>query len=239
MNHLNTRAFLLWNGLTTALRTGTPQSSPTDDSFYQLLYADQAALHGFAEGMTGGSLLAAQALATRFAWHQHRTLIDIGTAQGCLPVQIAQVHPHLTGGGFDLPAMQPLFDDYVREHGFSSRLHFYAGDFLKDPLPTADVIVFGRVLHNWDLPTRRLLLKKAYDALPSRGAIIIYERLIDDERRVNVAALLASLAMVVATAGGSNFSGADCLGWMGDAGFRDIRSQPLTNEISMVTGLKR
>ena len=135
--------------------------------------------------------------------------------------------------------MQPLFDDYVREHELSSRLRFYAGDFLKDPLPTADVIVFGRVLHNWDLPTRRLLLKKAYDALPSRGAIIIYERLIDDERRVNVAALLASLAMVVATAGGSNFSGADCLGWMGDAGFRDIRSEPLTNEISMVTGLKR
>jgi hypothetical protein len=83
-----------------------------------------------------------------------------------------------------------------------------------------------------------LLLKKAYDALPSRGAIIIYEKLIDDERRVNAAALLASLAMVLATAGGSNFSGADCLHWMGNAGFCDLRVEPLTSEISMVTGLK-
>jgi hypothetical protein len=75
-------------------------------------------------------------------------------------------------------------------------------------------------------------------ALPSRGAIIIYERLIDDERRVNAAALLASPAMVVATTGGSNFSGAYRLRWVSDASFRDIRLGPLTSEISMVTGLK-
>jgi O-methyltransferase domain/Dimerisation domain len=238
LDHLNARAFPLWDSLTAALRMGTPQSAAAGDSFYEPLYSNQAALDGFAQGMTGGSLLAAQALAVRFPWHHHRTLVDIGTAQGCLPVHIAQVHPHLTGGGFDLPALQPLFDGYVRKHGLSDRLRFCAGNFFTDQLPAADVIVLGRVLHNWDLATKKMLLRKAYDALSSRGAVIVYERLIDDERRVDIAGLLASLAMVVATTGGFNFTGADCVGWMGEAGFRDMVVGPLANDMSMIVGHK-
>ena len=238
LDHLNTRAFPLWSGLTAALRTGTPQSATTGDSFYQPLYADRAALDAFAEGMTGGSLLAAQALAVRFPWRDYTTLMDIGTAQGCLPVHIAQTHRHLTGGGFDLPALQPIFDSYVGRHRLADRLRFWAGDFFKDPFPSSDVIVLGRVLHNWDVATRKMLLGKAYQALSVRGAVIVYERLIDDERRVSISGLLASLAMVIATPGGSNFSGADCVGWMREAGLRDMRVESLANDMSMVVGLK-
>lgn len=96
----------------------------------------------------------------------------------------------------------------------------------------------GRVLHNWDLPSKKMLLKKAYDALPASGALIVYERLIDDERRRNVAGLLASLNMLVMTAGGFDFTGADCVSWMREAGFRDIRVEPLAAEQSMVVGFK-
>jgi hypothetical protein len=83
-----------------------------------------------------------------------------------------------------------------------------------------------------------MLLKKAYDALPAGGALIVYERLIDDERRINAAALLASVNMVIMTAGGFDFTGADCIGWMGEAGFRDMRVEALTSEHSMVAGIK-
>jgi hypothetical protein len=105
-------------------------------------------------------------------------------------------------------------------------------------LPRADVLVFGRVLHNWDLATKTMLLRKAHDALLPHGALIIYERLIDDDRRVNAAALLASLNMLIMTAGGFDFTAADCTGWMRDAGFHDVRSKPLTREMSMIVGLK-
>ncbi len=238
LDHLNTRAFPLWAHLTKALRTGTPQISTTDASFYKSLYADQTALQTFATGMTGGSLLAAQALAVQFPWNKFKTVMDIGTAQGCLPVHLAEAHPHISGGGFDLPALEPLFSGYVEKHALSRRLRFFAGDFFRDPLPSAEVIVLGRVLHNWDLGTKKMLLKKTYDALPTGGAIVIYERLIDDDRRVNTAGLLASLAMLIVTPGGFNFTGADCRGWMQEAGFREMRVESLTNEISMVMGLK-
>ena len=238
LDHFNTYVYPHWNLLTPALRTGKPQSGARATGHYPALYADQAALETLVKGMTGGTLPVAKALAAKFNWQNYKTIIDVGTAQGCLPVQIAHAHPHISGGGFDLPPVAPHFGNYVREHDLSHRLRFYAGDFLQDPLPSADVLVFGRVLHNWDIATKRMLLKKAYDALPAGGALIVYERLIDDKRRVNAAALLASVNMVIMTAGGFDFTGADCIGWMREAGFRNMRVELLTSEYSMVVGTK-
>jgi hypothetical protein len=238
LDHLNTRLYAPWNSLTPALRTGKPQSGTTVTGYFPALYADNAALKGFVRTMTGSTRPVAKALADKFRWQDFRTVIDIGAAEGCVPVEVAQVHAHVTGGGFDLPPVKALFDAYVRENGLSNRLHFYAGDFFADPLPAADVLVLGRVLHNWDLPTKTMLLKKAYDALPPGGAIIVYERLIDDDRRVNAEALLSSLNMLIMTSSGSDFTGAACIGWMHEAGFHSMRVEPLTNEQSMVVGTK-
>jgi SAM-dependent methyltransferase len=238
LEHFNAYVYPHWNLLTAALRTGKPQSGARASGHYSALYTDPAMLESLAKGMTGGSLPVAKALAARFPWQDYQTFIDIGCAQGALPVLIAQVHSDITGGGFDLPQLRPLFDNYVREHGLSQRLQFFPGDFLQDRLPTADVLVLGRVLHNWDLVTKKMLLMKAHEALPSGGALIVYERLIDDDRRLNAPALLASLNMLIMTAGGFDFTGADCLGWLHEAGFHDVRMELLANEISMIIGHK-
>ena len=188
--------------------------------------------------MTAGVSLAGPAIAAKFPWRQYRTMIDVGTAQGCLPVQIAQAHSHISGGGFDLPTMQPLFESYVREHRLDHRMRFYAGNFLQDPLPCADVLVLGRVLHNWDLPTKKMLLKKVYAALPSGGSVIVFERLIDDERRRGLGGLLASLHMLVMTEGGFDFTAAECVSWMLEAGFHHPNVKSLTSTHSMVAAVK-
>lgn len=234
----NTQLYARWNLLTRALKTGKPQNAVATKGNYPALYADPAALEIFAKAMTAATLAVAKAVAVKFPWPDYRTVVDIGAAEGCLPVQIARVHGHLTGGGFDLPPVGPIFDKYVRDHGLSGRLRFYPGDFFRDPLPTSDVMVMGRVLHNWDLATKKMLLKKVYDTLPARGVFIVYERLIDDERQVNTAGLLSSLNMLVMTEGGFDFTGADCLGWMRETGFRDLRLESLTSEQSMIVGTK-
>ena len=135
LTHLNVRHYQNWGSLTRALRTGAPQSKELGLGSYRALYDDRPTQEIFLNGMTAGSLLAAQALAKEFPWRDYRTIIDIGTAQGCLPVEIVSVHPHLTGGGFDLPAIEPIFMSYIRKHGLSDRLQFYPGDFFSDPLP--------------------------------------------------------------------------------------------------------
>jgi hypothetical protein len=236
--HLNERMYQSWNGLTAALKTGKPQNGLANSDYFPALYANQAALNAFVRGMTGGSLLAARAIAAKFPWRDYAAVIDVGTAEGCLPVEIARVHDHIRGGGFDLPQVRPHFEDYVQKHGLGERLSFYPGDFLSAPLPNADVLVMGRVLHNWDLATKKVLLTRAYEALPGGGALIVYERLIDDDRSVNSAGLLASLHMLIMTAGGFDFTAADCIGWMREAGFERARVEPLALGLSMIVATK-
>ena len=238
LERLGSRDFAVWSSLTNALRTGQPQYNESAVNNFAPLYADATSTELYARGMTIRTRPVAKALASKFPWSDRRTLVDIGGAQGCLAVEIALAHRHITGGTFDLPALAPSFDGFVKQRGLSDRLCFYPGDFFKEALPTADVLVLGRVLHNWDLATKKMLLSKAYEALPTNGALIVYERLIDDERRVHMAALLSSLQMLLASKGGFDFTGVDCVGWMRETGFRDIRVETLTADQSMVVGIK-
>jgi O-methyltransferase domain/Dimerisation domain len=238
LDYLNARVYGSWGLLTDALRSGKPQAGPAAAGGYAAFYKDQAKLDSFLRGMTAGSLLPARALAAAFPWTAYRTIIDIGTAQGCVPVEIARAHPHLTGGGFDLPALASSFKSYVGKHGLGERLQFYGGDFFHDPLPSADVLVMGRILHNWDVETRKLLLKKAHAALPPGGALIICETLIDDARRARPHGLLASLNMLIQTEGGSEFTGDECRSWLHAAGFSSVRIQPLGMSHSVVIAAK-
>jgi hypothetical protein len=237
LEHLNTRLYPSWGRLTQALRTGSPQGDALA-SGYAALYAEQSVSDAFLKGMTDGSLLPARALVTSFPWSAHATVIDIGTAQGCVPAQIASAHHHLSGGGFDLPQIEPAFTRYVSKRGLSDRLRFFAGDFLTDELPKADVLIMGRILHNWDLPTKKLLLKKAYRALPIGGELIVYDAIIDDARRSQAHSLLASLNMLIETPSGFEYTAADCTGWMLACGFNNLRTAPLGYWQTAIFGTK-
>src|SRR5262245_16173989 len=188
--------------------------------------------------MTGLSAPVAAAIAERFPWQDPRTLTDIATAQRGLPVTVALAPPHLTGGGFDLPTVEPVYTRHIAAHGLADRLRFHPGDFLHDPLPTADVLVTGHILHDWDLDQNREILAKAHAALPPGGALIVYDRVIDDERRRNAAGLLMSLNMLIETPGGFDYTGADCMGWLREAGFREARVEPLGGAYSMAIGIR-
>ncbi|GAB2622020.1 methyltransferase [Streptomyces capparidis] len=230
-----TQAYPVWGHLTEALRSGRPQA---DQGLYEELLADPGRLRTFLRGMTGLSTPSARALAERLPWSRYRTVADIGPAQGALLTELALRHGHLTGYGFDLPGVRPVFEEYVAEHGVADRVTFVPGDFFEDPLPGADVIVLGHVLHNWDLPAKRMLLEKAYRALPESGLLVVYETLIDDDRRANAFGLLGSLNMLLRTEGGFDFTGADCRGWMAEAGFRDSRVEHLAGPDHMVLAHK-
>lgn len=235
----NARLYPFWGSLTEALRTGEPQNEAKQGGdLFGALYADPARLEGFLRAMTGMSLPVAQALAKIFPWQTVRSVIDIGTAQGCVPVQLVRSHPHLTGGGFDLPPVAPIFSRYVQSYGLSDKLRFTAGDFFTDDLPGADVLVMGLILHDWDLSTKRMLIRKAHAALEKGGTLIIYELLIDDARRINLPGLLMSLNMLIETRGGFDFTGADCVDWTRDAGFATTRVLPLAGPHSAVIATK-
>lgn len=235
----NHRLFGFWNHLTEALRTGEQQNeSKHGGDEFAVLYADPARLKEFLRAMTGISRSANQRIAELVPWNHYKTFVDIGAAQGDLAVQIALKNSHLHGIGFDLPEVGPIFDDYVEQHQLSERVTFQGGSFFEEDLPKADVITMGHILHDWDLDQKKMLIQKAYDALPDGGSLVAYDALIDDDRRQNPFGLLMSLNMLIETVGGFDYSGADCIAWMKEIGFRECRVEHLVGPDFMVVGVK-
>jgi hypothetical protein len=235
----NARLYGFWGTLTEGLRTGEPQNeAKSGGDLYANLYADPARLEGFLRGMTGITSPVADALVYAYPWGMVNSVFDIGSAQGCVPVRLAQAFPYLKAGGFDLPEVGPIFSRFVADHGLGERVRFVPGDFFNDNLPSAEVLVMGMILHDWDLPTKRMLLEKAYAALPQGGSLVVIEMLIDDERRAHLPGLLMSLNMLIETRGGFDFTGADCIGWMEGAGFANSRKVSLAGPYSAVIGTK-
>jgi SAM-dependent methyltransferase len=236
---MNARLYAYWGSLTEGLRTGEPQNeAKTGGDLFDMIYTDPERLRGFVKAMTSLSAGIARALSAGFPWRRYQSVVDIGCAEGGVPVELALEHEHLTGGGFDLPPVGPFFDEYVDAAGLGDRLRFHAGDFFADDLPGADVLIMGHILHDWTLDERRLLLEKAHAALPDGGALIVYDAIIDDDRRANAFGLLMSLNMLIETRGGSDYTGADCQAWMRDTGFAETHVQHLVGPDSMVVGIK-
>ncbi|MEO6966515.1 MAG: methyltransferase [Acidobacteriaceae bacterium] len=235
----NLRLYPCWGSLTTALQTGEHQSeSRGAENAFEILYADRDRLTGFLKAMTGISKGANRAIAEKFPWKRYKKAVDLGTAEGDLIVQVTRSNPHITGVGFDLPQVAPVFEEYVAANGVSDRVLFHSGNFFQDSCPSADVVMMGHILHDWDLETKKLLIRKAFDAVPEGGALIAYDSLIDDDRSKHAFGLLCSLNMLVETPGGFDYTGADCMGWMKEAGFRETRVEHLVGPDWMVIGTK-
>jgi hypothetical protein len=237
---VNQRSYNHWCHFTEALRTGQAQNELKGGpaQTFEALYADPARLKNFLSAMTGVSRGANLAIAAKFPWANYKTVVDAGPAQGDLLTQVTLKNTHLLGIGFDLPEVGPIFEEYIEAHGLSERVQFQAGSFFTDPIPSADVVMMGHILHDWNLEEKRMLVKKAYEALPKGGALLVYDSIIDDDRRKNAFGLMMSLQMLIETPGGFDYTGADCQGWMKEAGFSETRIEHLVGPDSMVIGIK-
>jgi hypothetical protein len=111
------------------------------------------------------------------------------------------------------------------------------GSFLTDALPSANVLVLAGVLHGWGDDQKKILLRRAYDALPRHGVLIVREISIDEERR-QAPALLFSLHMLLDTDAGRAFTENELRAWMEDTALRDIRFEPLVGPTGMMVGVK-
>ena len=217
----NARLFRFWGDLGAALKTGQPQNelkhsqkSDVRDAVRRSLAA--RTVHERHAGHLHRKL---QALAEKFDFSKYRTLCDVGGATALLSTLVAQRHPHLQCLSFDLPPVEPIARRWIEKDSLSDRVRAVSGDFLKDPLPKADVITMGMILHDWNLEKKKHLVRLAYEALPPGGAFIAVENLIDDARRENAFGLMMSLNMLIEFGDAFDFTGADFWSWCREAGF--------------------
>lgn len=230
----NARLYPFWGDLTEALQTGEPQNEikHTGKPMFDELYSDPDRLEQFMLAMAGISMGPFNALAETFDFSRYKTLCDVGGATGQLSIMVAGRHPHMRCTSFDLPIVEPIAKRTIESAGLSDRVSTAAGDFFADPLPEADIITMGLILHDWNLERKMHLIQSAYDALPEGGAFVVVENLIDDARRENAFGLLMSLNMLIEFGEAFDFTGGDFAGWCKSVGFERVEMLPLAGPTS-------
>jgi hypothetical protein len=225
----NARLYRFWGDLTEGLRTGKPQNEikHTGAPMFAELYSKPERLEQFMDAMAGISAGNFRAFAGKFDFSRYRTMCDVGGATGQLSIFVAQAHPHMICVSADLPAATRIAEQRIAAAGLADRVSAQPIDFFAEPLPKADVIAMGMILHDWNLEKKLHLVRAAYDALPSGGAFVVIENLIDDARRENAFGLMMSLNMLIEFGDAFDFSAADFNGWCRDAGFKRFEVIPL------------
>ncbi len=236
----NARLYRFWADLTEALKTGKPQNETRNggQSVFGEIYADPERLEQFVAAMSGVSTGNFMALAEKFDFSKYQTLCDVGGASGILSIMVAMRHPHLRCTTADLPMVSQIARRKISGFGLSERIQTRDLDFFKEPLPQADVITMGMILHDWDLDTKMMLIRKAYDALPEGGVFIAIEAIIDDARRENAFGLMMSLNMLIEFGVAFDYTGADFARWCREAGFSRTEILPLAGPTSAAIAYK-
>lgn len=236
----NDRLYRFWADLDEALVTGQPQNEikHTGRPLFEELYAQPDRLKQFINAMSGVSTGNFIALAQQFDFSRYATLCDVGGAAGVLSVQVSRRHKNIACASLDLPAVEAVAKEYIAAHGMSDRVKTGTVDFFKDEFPKADVITMGMILHDWDLPTKMMLIQKAYNALPEGGAFIVIESLIDDDRRKNAFGLMMSLNMMIEFGAAFDYTGADFEKWTKEVGFSRVEVIPLVGASSAAVAYK-
>ncbi len=234
------RLFGFWNDLTEALQTGRPQNEikHTGAPLFATLYEDPEQLEQFMAGMRGVSATHVRSFAEKFDFSRYATLCDVGGATALLSTLVAERHPHMGCHSVDLPPVEPIARRYLAQAGLEDRVTLGSIDFFAEPLPRADVLTMGLILHDWSLENKKMLIGKAFDAVNDGGAFVAIEHLIDDDRRESVYGLMMSLNMLVEFGDAFDFTGADFDAWCREAGFSRTEVLPLTKHASAAVAYK-
>jgi acetylserotonin O-methyltransferase len=225
----------LWGGLEDAVREGTHrwvQTFGSRGSLFEHFFATEESKREFLAGMHGFGLLSSASVATAFDLAPYRRLVDLGGATGHLALAVVDRYPHVRAAVFDLAVV----GEVAREHA-GDRLDVITGDFFTDPLPEADLYALGRILHDWSEDKIRLLLRRIYDALPSGGALLIVEKLLDDDKTGPVSALMQSLNMLVCTEGRERTLG-EYTALLREAGFSNIEGRRTGTPLDAILAVK-
>jgi len=236
----NNRLYPFWADLEEGLKTGKPQNETKNGgkSVFEAIYADEDTLREFLKAMGGVQMGNFITFANSFDFSPYHTLCDIGGSGADLSIHVVKNNEHMRCISYDLPPINPVATENVYKMGLSDKITIRSGDFFEDDFPKADVITMGNILHDWGTDEKKVLIKKAYDALPKGGALIVIENIIDDERNKNAFGLMMSLNMMIETEGGFDFTAEDFEGWAKEAGFSSVSVMPLTGPSSAVIAIK-
>jgi acetylserotonin N-methyltransferase len=194
----------MWAHLDDAVREGNARWQQTfgvSGAIFDHFFRTEDDMRTFIKGMHGIGVMSSPKVVRAFDLSRFRKLVDLGGATGHLTIAACEAWPQLHGTIFDLERVIPLAREMVAQSPVADRIRCVAGDFFEDELPETDLYALGRILHDWSEPKIERLLHRIHERLPKGGALLIAERLLDDEKSGPLNALMQSLGMLVCTEG--------------------------------------
>jgi hypothetical protein len=227
-----------FDGLVGTLRTGRAHGQDEEGNVpFADVFADRSVLQFFLPGLDAMNGSVGPELAQTFDWSGYASFVDLGGARGNLAADLVLAHPHLRGGVLDLPPVEEFFDQHMVNRGTAGKVDFHGANFFIDELPQADVYILGQVLHDWSVQQRRVLIDKAYAALPPGGVLLIYDPMHNDGRD-RLENLLLSMYLITSSPGGSEYTPTECREWLKVAGFGRTTVTSLPSKVTLVAGYK-
>ncbi len=231
----------LWAHLADAVREGTnrwKQGLGLEGPLFTSFFRNEDDKREFLLGMHGFGQISSPEVVAAFDLSGYRRLVDLGGATGHLAVAACRRYPQLRATVFDLAAVVPIAREMiVAETDVTPRIDVMAGDFFTDALPEADLYSVGRILHDWSEEKIHRLLGVIYQALPAGGALLIAEKLLNDDRSGPSWALLQSLNMLVCTEGKER-TAAEYTALLRQSGFSRIEARRTASPLDAVLAVK-
>jgi acetylserotonin O-methyltransferase len=230
----------LWGNLEAAVGEGSNRWKQTfggEATIFEHFFRTDEARHDFLNGMNGFGQLSSPAVIAAFDLSRFRRLVDLGGGTGHLVLTACERDPQLQGAVFDLPAAIATAREFVGKASAGSRVELISGDFFTDPLPEADLFALGRVLHDWGKDKIRTLLARIWQRLPSGGALLIAEMLLNESKSGPMAALMQSLSMLVCTEGKERTL-AEYTALLREAGFSRVEGKVTNAPLDAILAVK-
>ena len=179
---------------------------------------EEASARHLTMALAGRANNVAPILAQRVKLDSARLLLDVGGGSGIYSIACLQQNPNLRAIVWDRPEVLKVAQELAETHGVAERLECRPGDMFRDPMPAGvDVILLSNVLHDWDVPECRALIKRCADGLPSGGRLLIHDVFLNDALDGPLPITLYSAALFTLTEGRA-YSALEYRTWLEEVG---------------------
>jgi acetylserotonin N-methyltransferase len=164
-------------------------------------------------------------------------LLDVGGGSGCFSIAFAQKRPTLSCTVLELPQMCLVAEEYIGRAGLSPRVNTMPLDMFRQDWPRDyNAHFYSNILHDWSFETCAWLAKKTFESLPSGGAIVVHEMLLNDDKAGPTTT--AAFSMLMLHTQGQQFSFDQLREILEAAGFVKVTAKHSYGYYSLVTGVK-
>lgn len=185
-----------------ALRENSPRHEQaygkSSRDLYKEIFEDSERFQALFRMLDSYNIPIGQKAAEMLDFSSYNKILDLAGGSGCFAAEVVKANSHLTGVVLDLAPVRSVAENMIKNNLIEERFEFVAGDMFKPGYPeSVDVIFLSYILHNWGDDKCKTILKNCFDSLPSKGMLVVSEKVLNDDNTGEWWGIMMSLQMLV------------------------------------------